>query len=133
MRAFDLGRPDTQAVVTRSILGLAVLDQADRVGRGQISKHCLGKPCVHHREAYVDIANEALPDQTAVTVLVDDVAPNMLPVDHLPKVTSRDNATTPGLAALQVGLIELARVDRRNPYSLLPDADRIAVDNPRCS
>ncbi|MBB4590429.1 hypothetical protein GGE50_006361 [Rhizobium leguminosarum] len=133
MRAFDLGRPDTQAVVTRSILGLAVLDQADRVGRGQISKHCLGKPCVHHGKANVEIANEALPDQTAVTVLVDDVAPNMLPVDHLPKVTARDNATTPSLAALQAGLIELACVDRRNPYSLLPDADRIAVDNPRRS
>lgn len=36
VRALDLGRPHAKAIIAGAVLGLAVLDVADRVGRRQI-------------------------------------------------------------------------------------------------
>lgn len=61
MRTFDLGRPEPKPSVSGAVLGLAILDHVDRMGRRQISKHRLGKPGADHRQPDIGFLVEAVP------------------------------------------------------------------------
>lgn len=51
--------------------------------------------CLHRRKADIDVPNEALAHQAAILILIDNVAANVLTVDHFPKIAAGCDATAP--------------------------------------